>query len=129
MDKKFLPKSDREYLEAKSLQFLENVDTDRNGLILPNYSLPDGKYNYSCSTLLIILPPGFSDVPPDMFYFNPTILLTSTNALPEATSGTINFNGISWQAWSRHFPPQYWRSGIDGIHTYLQIINDCLRLA
>lgn len=126
----FLPQKDREYLEAKSLQYLEYQENGKNGLIIDNYILPVGKYNVSTTRLLILIPQGYNDVNPDMFYCWPTLTLLPGNTPPAATSGQVLFNGTTWQQWSRHLNTgNDWRPGIDGICSYLQKVNLALRTA
>lgn len=130
MDNLFLPKKDREYLEAKGLQYSEVQESGKNGLIIENYSLPEGKYNVSTTRLLIFIPQGYNDVNPDMFYCFPKLTLNPTNAAPIATEGNVAFNSFTWQQWSRHLNTgNDWRAGVDGINSYLQKVNLALKTA
>ena len=72
---KFLPSFDRAYLEEKLYSYKEVNDGARNGLIISDFKLPEGKYTVSCSSLMIIIPQGYSDIPPDMFYFSPALTM------------------------------------------------------
>jgi hypothetical protein len=125
----FLPEFDREYLLDKSYQFEETIASNGNGLIIKNFELPDGKFTCQSSDLLILIPKGYPDVKPDMWYFYPAILLISSKKPARQTEYSINFEGKVWQRWSRHFPANEWRSGIDGIHTYLKKIQVALEAA
>lgn len=125
----FLPEFDRDYLMEKGYQFEEKIDANRNGLILRNWVLPDGKFNLQSSDLLILIPNGYPEVRPDMWYFNPAILLTPANRPARQTQAYITFEGREWQRWSRHYPANEWRSGIDGIHTYLKKVQIALEIA
>jgi len=125
----FLPEFDREYLLEKEYIFEEKIDANRNGLIIRNWILPTGKYNLETTDLLVLIPNGYPEVRPDMWYFNPAILLALSNKLAKQTQANINFEGKVWQRWSRHFPANEWRSGIDGIHTYLKKVQTALELA
>lgn len=125
----FLPEFDRDYLLEKGYQFEEKIDANRNGLILRNWLLPVGKYNLLTSDLLILISNGYPEVRPDMWYFNPAILLAPSNRLARQTQVNINFEGKVWQRWSRHYPANEWRSGIDGIHTYLKKVQTALESA
>jgi len=125
----FLPEFDREYLLEKEYFFEEKIDADQNGLIIRNWILPIGKYNFENSDLLIILPNGYPEVRPDMWYFNPPLLLVPSNSLAKQTQVNINFEGKVWQRWSRHYPANEWRSGVDGIHTYLKKVQTALEIA
>lgn len=125
----FMPEFDREYLISKGYQFEEKVDGVRNGLIIRNYELPKGKYNYEKSDLLILIPKGYPDTRPDMWYFFPAILLAPSNRPARQTQATIPFEGRIWQRWSRHYPANQWRPGVDGIHTFLKKIDVALQVA
>lgn len=125
----FLPEFDRDYLLDKGYQFEEKIDTNGNGLIIRNWLMPMGKFNIQTSDLLILLPNGYPEVRPDMWYFNPALLLTQSNRPARQTEANITFEGKVWQRWSRHFPANDWRSGIDGIHTYLKKIEVALDIA
>ena len=125
----FLPEFDRDYLLEKGFQFEEKIDANRNGLIIRNWLLPVGKFNLQTSDLLILMPNGYPEVRPDMWYFNPAILLAPSNRPARQTQVNINFEGKAWQRWSRHYPANEWRSGIDGIHTYLKKVQIALENA
>lgn len=125
----FLPEFDRDYLLEKGYQFEEKIDTSGNGLIIRNWLLPEGKYNLQTSDLLILIPSGYPDIKPDMWYFYPDILIAPSNKAARQTEAKINFEGKPWQRWSRHFPANEWRSGIDGIHTYLKKVQIALDTA
>jgi hypothetical protein len=122
----FLPESDRAYLVSKGYEFEEFPDANRYGLIIRNYELPKSKFNQERADLLILIPPGYPDTRPDMWYFFPAILLSPSNTPARQTQATINFAGKTWQRWSRHYPPNEWRPGSDGVHTYLKIIDTAL---
>lgn len=125
----FLPEFDREYLTSKGFDFEEIIDTNRNGLIIRNYKLPEGKYDRNIADLLILIPIGYPDTRPDMWYFFPAILLMPGNRSARQTEAKISFEGKSWQRWSRHYPANQWRSGIDGIHTHLIKVEAALKVA
>ena len=71
----FLPEFDRDYLIEKAFDFVEKDQNGKKGLIIRNWILPKGKYNLEKSDLLVFLPPGYPDTPPDMFYLCPKIFL------------------------------------------------------
>jgi len=127
----FLPEFDRDYLLEKGYQFEEKIDisTGQKGLIIKHWILPVGKFNFQTVDLLVLIPNGYPEIRPDMWYFNPGIVLDSTNRPARQTEANINFAGLVWQRWSRHFPANEWRSGIDGIHTYLKKVEAALEVA
>lgn len=76
MADKFLPQRDRKYLEDKKIQYREMNDGARNGLIIDHFIFgQNGKFNIEEASLLIFIPPGYPDVPPDMFYFSPDVFI------------------------------------------------------
>ena len=125
----FLPEFDKDYLIEKGYLFEERLDNGVNGLIIKNWGLPEGVFNLQTSDLLIIIPSGYPEVGLDMWYFEPPILLSPSNRPARQTVANINFNNKVWQRWSRHYPPNEWRSGVDGIHTYLKRIETALQTA
>ncbi|MBP6301875.1 MAG: hypothetical protein KBB37_01840 [Bacteroidia bacterium] len=130
MDKKILPLKDRNYLESKGYQYREISDGASNGLIIDNFNVtPTEKFNAKQASLLIILPQGYPDVPPDMFYFTPELRFTSNNTFPDRADQLVNHFQIKWQQWSRHANASEWRIGIDGIHSYLQRVVTALKVA
>jgi hypothetical protein len=130
MDKAILPSKDRKYLVEKQLKFREVTDGAKNGLIIDDFLIqPDGKFSVEKSSLLIILPIGYPDVPPDMFYFIPELRLKFTGSYPaQADQFPVHFSQ-KWQQWSRHAPIDQWRVGKDGIQSYLQRVFTALNTA
>ncbi len=84
----FLPEFDREYLSEKGLNF-EEKNSGGKGLIIRNLILPEGKYNHHSSDLLILIPQGYPEVKPDMWYFYPSILLAPDNHPAKQTQASI----------------------------------------
>lgn len=129
MDNVILPRQDREYLNIKGFEYRETNEGAKKALIIDNFQLPDTKFTENKSSLMIYLPDGYPDVPPDMFYFSPALLLKQNNHQPAAADVPENYLGITWQRWSRHAPAEEWRRGIDGIHSYLQRVILALKIA
>jgi len=125
----FLPESDRAYLSEKALNYREVTDNGQKGLILCDYVLPTKKFDRDNADLLILLPQGYSDIQPDMFYLYPGIFLMPDKSPVTKTQVNITFEKKEWQRWSRHSPKNDWRPGIDGIHTYLKKIDAALNNA
>ena len=123
----FLPSGEREYLESKGIVFQEIIDGSHKGVILPGFRLPSNKYDVHQAEVLIVLPPGYPDVPPDMFYLQPWVKLEANNRYPTAADQAFRFNGVSWQRWSRH--NNEWRPGTDGIWTMLKRVEHALEVA
>lgn len=123
----FLPLSNREYLAEKAIAFEEVEANGQRGLICREYCLPPGKYDAARVDALILIPPGFPDVPSDMFYLYPWVRLVQGNRYPAKADYPYQFNGRSWQRWSRH--SSEWRPGVDGIWTSLKRMDHALRNA
>jgi hypothetical protein len=123
----FLPPTDLEYLRAKCVTFEEHVDGGRKGIVLKNYPLPPGMFDSTAADILILLPPGYPDAPPDMFHLMPWVKLVGKNKFPNAADQPVDFAGKRWQRWSRH--NNDWRPGVDGIWTMLKRIQDALEKA
>ena len=121
----FLPSACRNYLEEGNITFREALEPDgRRGLVLGPLLLPTGKYTSPAANVLILLPPGYPDTPPDMFYTDPWLRLLPDNRDPKAASVALQFDGKTWQRWSRH--NSTWRPGKDGIWTMLKRIETAL---
>ena len=43
-----------------------------------------------------------------------------------AADQPLQFNSTQWQRWSRHLAGDAWRPGVDGIHTFIQAIQQAL---
>ena len=64
----FLPPEDCRRLTDKGITFEEVEDGAQKGIILRGYSLPAGRFDAKAADILVLLPPGYPDVPPDMFH-------------------------------------------------------------
>lgn len=130
MDSTFLPSKDRSYLHGKQIKYREINNGAYKGLIIDDFNIfPIEKFTQEKASLLIILPTGYPDVPPDMFYFSPELKLKASGTFPaQADQFPIYFNQ-KWQQWSRHAPASEWRAGKDGIHSYLQRVYTALNNA
>ncbi len=124
---RFLPDRDREYLSGKGVAFEEIIDGGQRGVILRQYPLPTGVFDTPKADLLILIPPGYPDAPPDMFYTLPWVKLNGRNTLPRCADQPHAFAGQTWQRWSRH--NNDWRPGIDGLWTMLKRVHCALEVA
>lgn len=116
-----LPESDSEYLVSKGYTFEIQESQNKMYLIIKDYEFPE-LYTPNEANLLIIIPAGFPNSNPDMFWSFPDIKLKN-GSWPKSSNVHENHLGQSWQRWSRHFPKDKWRPGIDGIKTYLGSIR------
>lgn len=90
-------------------------------VVLPRWPLPCG-FDREESDLLIRLSPGYPDIPPDMWWFCPSVHRDNGEPLP-ATNAVETYLGRDWQRWSRHFTNGQWQSGVDGLQSFLALIQ------
>lgn len=122
-----LPAKDREYLEAKGINYELTRDSRLTGIHLKSHPLPEGRFDQPLADILILLPPGYPDTAPDMFYLLPWVKLKNGNRYPRAADQPLRFSGQTWQRWSRHC--RDWRPGADGIWTMLKRVENALKEA
>lgn len=120
-----LPQLDIDYLARRGFAYTVASERNMTCVVIPAYPLPAG-YDRTQSDLLLRLSPGYPDVAPDMWWFNPAVKLVNGQSLP-ATSSIEQYLGRSWQRWSRHFKPGQWQSGIDSLESFLALISNELR--
>jgi hypothetical protein len=125
----FLPDEDvlflsEKYRSAKVYRVGEEVH-----VLFPGFPFPG--YQPAAADLLVRLLPGYPDANPDMFWTQPDIKLPS-GAWPSASEhhevpgngpGSETYSGVPWQRWSRHIQRTDWRSGIDGLRTFIRTIQ------
>jgi len=121
-----LPTRCRKHLLERRIAF-EEVDGPQKAIILRAYPVPAGRFNCDKADFLILLPNGYPDVRPDMFFAMPWLTLVPGNRYPKAADQPFDFAGQRWQRWSRH--NNQWRPGIDGIWTMLRRIDAALEAA
>lgn len=119
--KKLLPEIDRDYLESKGYEYEVSPLGGETHLVLHNYEFPEA-YAPRQADLLIILPAGYPNANPDMFWTCPDVKLVN-GSWPTASQYHHTYGTRSWQRWSRHFPAGTWRPGVDTIRTYLASIR------
>jgi hypothetical protein len=122
-----LPESEFAYLIDKGFTFEQISEGGQYAIVLKQYPLPPKKYDHEFANILIMLPPGFPDTPPDMFYLFPWVRLRESNCYPSRADVSHQFAGISWQRWSRHSPE--WRAGRDGLASFIKRIQHAIETA
>jgi hypothetical protein len=113
--------ADYRCLADRGLVYEATIEAGMTCVVIKSWQLPTG-YDHEESDLLVRLPTGFPDVAPDMWWFAPGLKLAS-GATVQATEILEDYLGRQWQRWSRHFQPGQWRSGIDGLESYLALIQ------
>ena len=116
-----LPPSDSVFLADRGIAHSITVEGEMTCVVFPNWLVPPG-FDRDSADLLVRLPNGYPDVPPDMWWFSPGIKLVN-GRVAQATEATERHVGRDWQRWSRHFQAGQWRSGIDGLESYLALIR------
>ena len=119
-----LPFKDHRYLESRGLAFEEIVDGAQQGVVLRGFPLPTGLFDTETANVLVVLPTGYPDAPPDMFFTKPWLKLKSGGGYPSRADSSFDFGGKNWQRWSRH--NNEWRPGTDGIWTTLKRVETAL---
>ena len=115
---------DTEYLTERAIEHRIAPESGMTCVVLPQWQLPKG-FDREVSDLLIRLAPGYPDIHPDMWWFDPPVLLADGQSLPN-TSAVETYLGRQWQRWSRHFSNGQWESGVDCLETYLALIRQTL---
>jgi hypothetical protein len=119
-----LPAEDMEWLESRGA----NYELVREGgvlrVVLYNVPVPPG-YQVDRVAVNVRVEAGYPDTQIDMVYFFPD--LARTNGRPIGAISPDQFDGKSWQRWSRHrTPANPWRPGIDNLATHFALIHDWL---
>lgn len=118
-----LPSFDQTFLVDHGYQFDVVQEGRETGIILKSLDLPKGKFNVEAADILVLLPTGYPDCAPDMFYAYPHLTLAS-GQVPKACTVQHTYAGRVWQRWSRH--NNAWRPGIDGLRTMVARIKTAL---
>lgn len=116
-----LPEADAEFLRRRGVPHEITTEGPITNVCLTEWALPSG-LNVPTADLLIRLQPGYPDLPPDMWWFSPAVHRAGGGAI-EATQVTEMHLGRQWQRWSRHLQPGQWRSGVDGLESYVALID------
>jgi hypothetical protein len=116
-----LPEIDNHFLSERNIPHDVVLDAGMVCVILLGWALPEG-LNVPQTDVLIRLAAGYPDVAPDMWWCDPGVQRLDGVAIP-ATQVIEPHLGQTWQRWSRHFTQGQWKSGIDGLESYLTLIR------
>lgn len=116
-----LPADELKHLEDLGLDYSVEEERGMVCVVVSDFALPSG-YNRELTDLLLRLPKGFPDIPPDMWWMAPEVLYLD-GGTPPATELREEYLGSVWQRWSRHFGTTPWRPGRDSLRSYLQLIR------
>ena len=115
---------DAEYLDGTGLRWESVKEGGLNVLVLFDWPLPPG-YNVPQANVHIRLTEGYPDAQIDMAYFSPALSRGDGRSINNLSG--LQFDGQSWQQWSRHrTPASAWRPGIDDISTHMALVDDWL---
>jgi hypothetical protein len=82
--------------------------SDYSHVVIKRWPLPPG-WSAAATEVLILLPAGYPQTPPDSFY-TPDSLTLEGSAEPDRASGRISHRGRSWRQFSWHFvEPRDWQ--------------------
>lgn len=115
-----LPPNDQDHLTERAPGHSVQAEGGMICVLLPDFPLGAG-FDRSSADLLLRLSPGYPDVPPDMWWFNPPVRRLD-GAEIAATQVVETYLGRVWQRWSRHLQPGQWRSGVDSLRSYLALV-------
>jgi hypothetical protein len=116
-----LPSNDTKYLAERAISHAVVPEANMTCLVLRDYSLPVG-LDRAQSDLLLRFSAAYPDVAPDMWWFDPAVRRADGQPIP-ATDVIEHYLGRSWQRWSRHLVAGQWRSGIDGLESFLALVR------
>jgi hypothetical protein len=122
-----LPPNDLEYLHDRAPGHVIANEAGMTCVVIPRFHLGDG-FTRPESDLLFRLAPGYPDVNPDMWWFSPTVQRLDGKPI-NATQLREYHLSREWQRWSRHLTAGQWRSGVDGIESYIAVVRRELHLA
>ena len=119
-----LPEIDNAFLTERGIAHEIVIESGMTCIVIPQWPLPEG-FDRAAADLLVRLRPGYPDVPPDMWWFDPPVQRADGKTLP-ATDTREHYMGRTWQRWSRHFSGEQWKSGVDCLESYLALIRQDL---
>ena len=119
-----LPSFDLEYLNQLGLNWEAVTENNIQRVIIYDYPMPKG-YQIEKGTLNLRIEKNYPTQQIDMVYFYP--YLQKTNGKTIRALSNENFDGKTWQRWSRHRTLENpWRAGIDSISTHMLCIDHWL---
>jgi len=119
-----LPQDDIDWLEGRGKPYELAKEGGVLHVIVHGYPVPEG-FNTAEVVASVRIDPGYPDSQIDMVYFFPPLVRNDGRQI-NATC-IENFDGRSWQRWSRHrTPANPWRPGIDNLSTHFSLVADWL---
>ena len=122
-----LLQADKDYLAQKRYLYETFPNGQFLALVIFDFGLPGG-YQIARTDLLILLPGGFPDAAPDMWWCDPWVKLAN-GADPVGASVREQIGPRTWQRFSRHFGAVRWAPGRSGVESYVTLIKSDLARA
>jgi hypothetical protein len=122
-----LLQADKDFLVRKGYRYETFQHGAMTALVIFNFPLPTG-YESNETDLLILLPGGFPDAAPDMWWCDPRVRLANGTD-PVSTNIGEQIGKRSWQRFSRHFTAVRWQPGRSGVESYVTLIRSDLARA
>lgn len=110
-----------EALNRLGLDFTVEIESGMTCVTIRDFRLPAG-FARPAADLLLRLNPGFPDVPPDMWWFDPPATRADGQQIP-ATDAVEHYFGRAWQRWSRHLDQGQWHAGVDSLESFIALIR------
>lgn len=119
-----LPGLDLEYLKRRGLPWEAVIEGSVRWVLLHEHPVPTG-YNRTAVSAALQLSASYPDTQIDMVYFYPHLSQTNGISVPQVSN--LNFDGKTWQRWSRHrTAANPWRRGYDCIETHVLLVDEWL---
>ncbi len=119
-----LPQRDREFLDARGLEWETITDAGTQWLLIHDFPVPAG-YNCEKVVATLMIAPGYPDAQLDMVYFYPPLTRNDGRAINTPADQLLD--GKIYQRWSRHRTGQNpWRPGEDDVSTQLLLVEGWL---
>lgn len=115
-----LSETDQAYLDEHWPGHRVTTEGNQVVILLPGFELPDG-FAPRVVEMLLMLPFGFPESQPDMFWVLPWVTLHGIK--PQNADQTGQIIGRAWQRFSRHLSAGAWRPGIDNLQSWVAAIT------
>lgn len=119
-----LPSFDFEFLKRRRLPWETVIEGSVRWVVLHEYQVVGG-YTHTAVSAALQVSQSYPDTQLDMVYFYPHLAPTKGKVVGQLS--THNFDGKTWQRWSRHRTnANPWRRGYDCIETHILLVDEWL---
>jgi hypothetical protein len=107
-----------------------DVSDNLEWIIIRHYPLKSG-WNQTDTEVLVFIPPGYPNTPPDFFYTQNDLRLSNGNRLPDKTTANTQKLGKPWLQFSYHVEKADWNPHSDllrghNLLTFMEGVNQRL---